>query len=75
MVSGTAPITVNDGQLLLRTNESTFIRMGDGLLVENPGKIDFHLIGVQAGEDDVVRKSWSIKGEVINCCHIKKQLF
>ncbi|MGG1637082.1 mannose-1-phosphate guanylyltransferase/mannose-6-phosphate isomerase [Paenibacillus sp. NRS-1760] len=59
VVSGTALITVNGEQSLLRTNESTFIRMGDEHFVENPGKIDLHLIEVQAGEyveeDDVVR--------------------
>ncbi|WP_419874601.1 mannose-1-phosphate guanylyltransferase/mannose-6-phosphate isomerase [Candidatus Pristimantibacillus sp. PTI5] len=59
VVSGTALITVNGKQSLLRTNESTFIRMGDEHFVENPGRIDLHLIEVQAGEyveeDDVVR--------------------
>lgn len=59
VVSGTALITVNGQESLLRTNESTFIRMGDEHSVENHGKIDFHLIVVQVGEyiseDDVVR--------------------
>lgn len=61
IVSGTALITVNGIQSLLRTNESTFIRLGDEHSVENPGKIDLHLIEVQVGEyigeDDVVRKN------------------
>ncbi|MFI2859231.1 mannose-1-phosphate guanylyltransferase/mannose-6-phosphate isomerase [Paenibacillus sp. JSM ZJ436] len=59
VVSGTALITVNGEQRLLRTNESTFIRMGDEHRLENPGKINLHLIEVQVGEyvgeDDVVR--------------------
>lgn len=50
VVSGTALITVNGESSLLRTNESTFIRMGDEHSVENPGKIDLHLIEVQVGE-------------------------
>lgn len=65
VVSGTALITVNGEQSLLRTNESTFIKMGDEHLVENPGKIDLHLIEVQAGEyveeDDVVRKNGKVR--------------
>lgn len=60
VVSGTALITVNGNTSLLRKNESTFIRMGDEHSVENPGKIDLHLIEVQVGEyveeDDVVRR-------------------
>jgi len=59
VVSGTALITVNGEQSLLRRNESSFIQMGDEHTVENPGKIDLHLIEVQVGEyvgeDDVVR--------------------
>lgn len=59
VVSGTALVTVNGEATLVRTNESTFIRMGDEHSVENPGKIDLHLIEVQVGEyvkeDDVVR--------------------
>ncbi|MNP47974.1 Mannose-1-phosphate guanylyltransferase 1 [compost metagenome] len=61
VVSGTALISVNGNKSLLCTNESTFIRMGDEHSVENPGKIDLHLIEVQVGEyigeDDVVRRN------------------
>lgn len=61
IVGGTALITVNGIQSILRTNESTFIRLGDEHSVENPGKIDLHLIEVQVGEyigeDDVVRRN------------------
>lgn len=59
VVSGTALITVNGERSLLRRNESSFIQMGDEHTVENPGKIDLHLIEVQVGEyvgeDDVIR--------------------
>lgn len=59
VVRGTALVSVNGKESLLRTNESTFIRMGDEHSVENPGKIDLCLIEVQAGdyvkEDDVIR--------------------
>ncbi|MGG4049561.1 mannose-1-phosphate guanylyltransferase/mannose-6-phosphate isomerase [Paenibacillus favisporus] len=59
VVSGTARIIVNGNESLLRVNESTFIKMGDDHSVENPGKIDLHLIEVQVGEyineDDIKR--------------------
>ncbi|AIQ55095.1 mannose-1-phosphate guanylyltransferase/mannose-6-phosphate isomerase [Paenibacillus sp. FSL R7-0331] len=59
VVRGTALVTINGVETLLRTNESTFIRMGEEHLVENPGKIDLCLIEVQVGdyvkEDDVIR--------------------
>ncbi|MCL7461854.1 mannose-1-phosphate guanylyltransferase/mannose-6-phosphate isomerase [Pseudomonas sp. NW5] len=59
VVSGTARV-VNDAQdLLLHTNESTFIRAGHRHRLENPGVIDLVLIEVQSGdylgEDDIVR--------------------
>lgn len=66
VVNGTALVTVNGEASLVRTNESTFIRMGDEHSVENPGKIDLHLIEVQVGEyvkeDDVVRSGtdWTV---------------
>ncbi|MCJ8012684.1 mannose-1-phosphate guanylyltransferase/mannose-6-phosphate isomerase [Paenibacillus sp. KQZ6P-2] len=50
VVSGTAKIVVNGNESLLRVNESTFIRMGDEHSVENPGKIDLHMIEVHVGE-------------------------
>lgn len=67
VVSGTALVTVNGVDSLLRKNESTFIRMGDEHFVQNPGKIDLHLIEVQVGEyvaeDDVVRLEGVYDGE------------
>ncbi|MGH8420494.1 MAG: mannose-1-phosphate guanylyltransferase/mannose-6-phosphate isomerase [Pseudomonas sp.] len=59
VVSGMAVI-VNDGQeLMLNTNESTFIRAGHKHRLSNPGVIDLVLIEVQSGdylgEDDIVR--------------------
>ncbi|OKP87116.1 mannose-1-phosphate guanylyltransferase/mannose-6-phosphate isomerase [Paenibacillus sp. P3E] len=59
VVRGTALVSVNGNESLLRTNESTFIRMGEEHSVENPGKIDLCFIEVQVGdyvkEDDVIR--------------------
>jgi mannose-1-phosphate guanylyltransferase/mannose-6-phosphate isomerase len=51
---------VNDErELMLDTNESTFIRAGHKHRLENPGVIDLVLIEVQSGdylgEDDIVR--------------------
>ncbi len=59
VVSGTA-VVVNDMQeLMLNTNESTFIRAGHKHRLKNPGVIDLVLIEVQSGdylgEDDIVR--------------------
>lgn len=59
VVSGMA-VVVNDTQeLMLNTNESTFIRAGRKHRLKNPGVIDLVLIEVQSGdylgEDDIVR--------------------
>ncbi len=59
VVSGMA-VVVNDNQeLMLNTNESTFIRAGHKHRLKNPGVIDLVLIEVQSGdylgEDDIVR--------------------
>ncbi|WJV24864.1 MULTISPECIES: mannose-1-phosphate guanylyltransferase/mannose-6-phosphate isomerase [Pseudomonas] len=59
VVSGMA-VVVNDAQeLMLNTNESTFIRAGHKHRLKNPGVIDLVLIEVQSGdylgEDDIVR--------------------
>ncbi len=59
VVSGTASI-VNDGkELLVRTNESTYIPAGHKHRLENPGLTDLIMIEVQSGEylgeDDIVR--------------------
>jgi mannose-1-phosphate guanylyltransferase/mannose-6-phosphate isomerase len=59
VVSGTAMVTNGEKQLLVRTNESTFIPAGHKHRLENPGKLDLVMIEVQSGgyvgEDDIVR--------------------
>lgn len=59
VVSGTAKITVDSKEILLGENQSTYIPLGHTHRLENPGKIDLHLIEVQSGaylgEDDIVR--------------------
>ncbi len=59
VVSGMAVIVNNDLELMLNTNESTFIRAGHRHRLSNPGVIDLVLIEVQSGdylgEDDIVR--------------------
>lgn len=59
VVSGIAKVVNDDQELLLDTNESTFIRAGHKHRLENPGLIDLVLIEVQSGhylgEDDIVR--------------------
>ncbi|MEB0091579.1 mannose-1-phosphate guanylyltransferase/mannose-6-phosphate isomerase [Pseudomonas sp. CCI4.2] len=59
VVSGMAVIVNDDKELMLNTNESTFIRAGHKHRLSNPGVIDLVLIEVQSGdylgEDDIVR--------------------
>lgn len=59
VVSGTAIITIGDEKKILRTNESTYIKMGEMHRLENQGKVDLVLIEAQLGEylgeDDIVR--------------------
>ncbi len=59
VVSGTARIVNGDKEILLNTNESTFIPSGHKHRLENPGKVHLVLIEVQSGEyleeDDIVR--------------------
>ncbi|MBU1223937.1 MAG: mannose-1-phosphate guanylyltransferase/mannose-6-phosphate isomerase [Gammaproteobacteria bacterium] len=59
VVSGTASVTCGDEVLLLTENQSTYIPLGTTHRLENPGKIDLHMIEVQSGtylgEDDIVR--------------------
>jgi mannose-1-phosphate guanylyltransferase / mannose-6-phosphate isomerase len=59
VVSGTARVTVGDQVRLLTENESIYIPLGDVHRLENPGKLDLHLIEVQSGaylgEDDITR--------------------
>ena len=59
VVTGTAKVTKGNEETILHENESTFIPMGTRHRLENPGKIQLHLIEVQSGsylgEDDIVR--------------------
>lgn len=59
VVSGTAQVTRGEMVELLTENQSTYIPLGTTHRLENPGKIDLHMIEVQSGaylgEDDIVR--------------------
>lgn len=59
VVSGTASIVNNDKEMLIRTNESTYIPIGHKHRLANPGLTDLVMIEVQSGEylgeDDIVR--------------------
>ncbi len=59
VVSGTAKVVNGEQQMLVRTNESTFIPAGHKHRLENPGRVDLVMIEVQSGsyleEDDIVR--------------------
>ncbi|MCK5779655.1 MAG: mannose-1-phosphate guanylyltransferase/mannose-6-phosphate isomerase [Psychrilyobacter sp.] len=59
VVSGTATVTVGEKVILLRPNESTYIKMGEVHRLENAGKIPVIMIEAQVGEytgeDDIVR--------------------
>jgi mannose-1-phosphate guanylyltransferase/mannose-6-phosphate isomerase len=59
VVSGTARITRGEDVFLLGENESTYIPMGTKHRIENPGKVELHIVEVQSGsylgEDDIVR--------------------
>ncbi|GMG81794.1 mannose-1-phosphate guanylyltransferase/mannose-6-phosphate isomerase [Paralimibaculum aggregatum] len=59
VVAGTARVTVGEEVRLLSENESAYIPLGAVHRLENPGKLDLHLIEVQSGaylgEDDITR--------------------
>lgn len=59
VVSGMAVVVNDEQEMMLNTNESTFIRAGHKHRLSNPGVIDLVLIEVQSGdyvgEDDIVR--------------------
>ena len=59
MVAGSARVTVDENVQLLTENQSVYIPLGAVHRLENPGKVDLHLIEVQSGtylgEDDIVR--------------------
>ena len=59
VVAGSALVTRNEEQLLIRENESIYLPLGCVHRLDNPGKIPLTLIEVQSGaylgEDDIVR--------------------
>jgi mannose-1-phosphate guanylyltransferase/mannose-6-phosphate isomerase len=59
VVTGTAIVTRDDEEFVLRENESTFIPAGAVHRLANPGQVELHMIEVQSGEyvgeDDIVR--------------------
>lgn len=59
VVSGTATVTVGDQTKIVRSNESTYIKMGEVHRLANDGIIPVILIEVQVGEylgeDDIIR--------------------
>ncbi len=59
VVNGTALVTRDSDEILLRENESIFLPLGCIHRLENPGKVPLNLIEVQSGpylgEDDIVR--------------------
>lgn len=61
VVRGTARVTIDDDIRLVAENESVYVPLGARHRLENPGKVDLHLIEVQTGsylgEDDIIRYS------------------
>jgi len=59
VVSGKAKVTNGDKELIVNTNESTYIRAGHKHRVQNPGLLNLIMIEVQSGpyvgEDDIER--------------------
>jgi mannose-1-phosphate guanylyltransferase/mannose-1-phosphate guanylyltransferase/mannose-6-phosphate isomerase len=59
VVNGTALVTRDEEQFLLRENESVYLPLGCIHRLENPGRVPLNLIEVQSGaylgEDDIVR--------------------
>ena len=59
VVNGTAKVTRDGEEMIVRENESVYLPLGCVHRLENPGKIPLTLIEVQSGaylgEDDIVR--------------------
>jgi len=59
VVEGAAMVTVGEERKLMGENQSVYIPLGAVHRLENPGKVDLHLIEVQSGpylgEDDIIR--------------------
>jgi mannose-6-phosphate isomerase-like protein (cupin superfamily) len=61
VIKGTAKITVDDKEMILSEDQSTYIPLGTKHRLENIGRIPLEIIEVQTGsylaEDDIVRFS------------------
>jgi len=59
VVEGSAMVTIGEERKLIGENQSVYIPLGAVHRLENPGKVDLHLIEVQSGpylgEDDIIR--------------------
>lgn len=59
VVSGTARVTIGETVRLVAENESIYVPLGAVHRLENPGRVDLHVIEVQTGtylgEDDITR--------------------
>ena len=59
VVKGTAKVEINDKEIILHENQSSYIPLGSKHRLSNPGKIPLKLIEVQSGsylgEDDIER--------------------
>lgn len=59
VVAGSAHVTIDEDVRLITENQSVYIPLGAVHRLENPGKVELHLIEVQTGaylgEDDIVR--------------------
>lgn len=59
VVSGTARVTIDGAVSLVSENQSVYVPLGAVHRLENPGKVEMHLIEVQTGgylgEDDITR--------------------
>ena len=59
VISESAKVTIGEESLLLSRNQSTYIPIGAGHALENPGKVPLEIIEAQSGsylgEDDIVR--------------------
>ncbi len=69
VVLGVAKVILNDKEIILKENESTFIPISASHRLENIGKINLEIIEVQTGsyvgEDDIVRYEDDYEREVV----------
>ncbi|MCZ7404639.1 MAG: phosphomannose isomerase type II C-terminal cupin domain, partial [Candidatus Methanoperedens sp.] len=59
IVKGTAKVIKDGQEIFLHENESIYVPKSVTHMIENPGKIELHIIEVQTGEyleeDDIIR--------------------